>query len=279
MFQLLIIIFVKIITGIFYQGDCPEPDSLENFSCKWYSENFLTLVSLPTSNYTLNFFHNAFEKPDCSSYRISCAVHRMYRMSVTISCVNITMGAKYCYPLNINRLAFSESFDVSFDFVPEVKCSTSKIWNKFHFLYHIEDILYVFWSCRPISNDMNEQGMLVLLNEKFDSAENRSRYLANVLGNVDEKFIHEKDLVHNDFNKTSCNCENCDYFMECKTASGFDMIDISPAQSEKLDLPSLILIFMILLILPIVLIILKFISSQDSAIGPVEFIENDNDTF
>lgn len=258
-----IILFIKVTSGIFYQGVCPEPDSIEKFSCEWSSKSYVVLVNLPASNHTVNFFHNPFEKPDCLLYRITCGTYRIYSMSFMVGCLNETKNSKFCYPLNINRTEISSNFEVNFDFIPTVKCDARKIWNKFYLLHYIKDILYVFWGCRLISKDMNEQGMLVLLNENFNSAENRAFYMANVLENVDEKFIHKNDLDHNYFNRANCACKNCDYSMKCETAPGLNMIDVPLTQSENVDFSPLKLIFMLMVVALIAIIALKFISNQD----------------
>jgi hypothetical protein len=211
--------------GNFYQGPCPKPEPSQNFSCMNPRKRYLVLATLSTSKHTVNFFYNTFEKPDCAFYAIRCGSYKLYAMDFWLSCRNENSNFKYCYPIIVAGQEFPVSLSVKFDFVPGVECNKRKIWNKFYLLYYIEDKLSVFWACRPIDKDSNEQGLLILLEESENTADKKASYMKLVQEKVDPKFIHKSDLIYNSNNLSDCACNNCDYFMKCQVDDGFDMID------------------------------------------------------
>lgn len=221
---LLLTAFIGITMGLFYDGVCPQPKRPQHFACQRGLKTYLILANLPTSNHTVNFFHNAFEWPDCSTFSVVCGGYQHFSMGIIISCKKNEDEFKQCYMTNVIGYNLSTNFNVKFDFVPGVKCNSTKIWNQFHLLHQIEDRLYVFWGCRLISENSNEQGLMILLHENLTSTENRTFYMKHIFDTVDPKFIHKEDLIYNMFATDDCVCDQCDYFMKCEVANGLDMI-------------------------------------------------------
>jgi hypothetical protein len=88
-----------------------------------------------------------------------------------------------------------------------------------------------------------------------------------VLENVDQKFLHENDLVYSAYDRSDCSCQDCDYLKRCEVADGLGML-----QKKQLQFPitNKILIAFVGIFVPlfVILRIIRIVKAKRNKIVP-----------
>jgi hypothetical protein len=104
------------------------------------------------------------------------------------------------------------------------------------------------------------------------SPENRILYMKLVLDHLDQRFLHKNDWIHNLFDNSDCDCDNCDLFMRCEVTKGFDMID-QPISIDQRGLMITVIIIAILMAIGVIIKICELGHVRRNNIFPIEYVE------
>lgn len=246
--------FILLLTPVFnkiYDGPCPHFNPIKDFVCSeklGKGLKFRVLAHLPTSNQTLNLFHNPMGDIEDLEFQLKCAGvdnehidENEYKDTVefhmfcndtevkgTIFSIHTwilyTKFGFLCFNLD-EHFAFgcnhkSLSIPTSkFEVIKYPDCKLPPIWAHVAILNYVEKEYVLLWGCRELGNNKNEQGAYVL---GFSDNLTRGEKSLNDAFNKDLKFtkVAKKDFILQnkkyDGPKSECSFNMCSYFHFCK---------------------------------------------------------------
>lgn len=236
------------VSGKIYDGQCPTHTPLKNFVCSekfGKGLKFRVLAHLPTTNETLNLFHNPMGDILDLEFQLKCAgvdnehidenefkdiiEFHMFCNDTEVKGLNFIMikfklllflfhiGENFAFGCNHKSLSVPTN---KFEVIKYPNCkSPPKIWDNAALIQYVEKSYAVLWGCRALGNNKNEQGAYVLgLSDNWTGSEKA----LNDAFNLDLKFTNvvKKDyILHNQpykGSKSACSFNLCSYFYFCK---------------------------------------------------------------